>query len=413
MSPTPVNALNQAPVERDQSGDLPSELRRVIEALQPDLRRFFRPELSGLVTACHDDPAQANYYTVDVEIPNAGPVDERGERKSLFYADVPVDSLWAHDGYGVFALPEEGSEVSVGFTNWEDTQPHVISGQYRENKAPQGWNIRAGSLVLRGKHGQEVKFSGTSNELVLSSASLKMITTEKRQEHTAGDLVDVVQGDRSITVGGDDTLDVDGWEVKVAKALKLAVGSVKEVVAGAVDRRIGAGVSETIGGSLKRHVLGGLSQGVMMNKKEIIGGAYEIIVAGTQGIAPPITAGPAAPQTASYKVVVNFGGLALDCLGGQIDLGAGIITPPTMINLGGVSSGPLNLGGISAVGQGVVHGPTLLAILTQLLTALQQPLGVGNLGAPIAPNPAFAAQIAALQGQVSTLLSTKVFAALV
>ena len=47
--------------------------------------------------------------------------------------------------------------------------------------------------------------------------------------------------------------------------------------------------------------------------------------------------------------------------------------------------------------------------LPQLSTPSIEPLGIGNLGAPIAPNPAVAAALVPADAAMATLLSGKVF----
>jgi len=81
-----------------------------------------------------------------------------------------------------------------------------------------------------------------------------------------------------------------------------------------------------------------------------------------------------------------------------------------MINIGGPSSGPVNLGGIGAIGQPAPCGLPLQIILSTILTVLKTvPLGIGNLGLPISPNPALSAALAAADTALTQLLSTKVF----
>jgi len=58
-----------------------------------------------------------------------------------------------------------------------------------------------------------------------------------------------------------------------------------------------------------------------------------------------------------------------------------------------------------------VCGVQLVSLLNQLLLALMGSLQLGNLGAPTMPNPAFVAQITALQAQLQSVLSAKVFVA--
>jgi hypothetical protein len=98
-------------------------------------------------------------------------------------------------------------------------------------------------------------------------------------------------------------------------------------------------------------------------------------------------------------------------LGGQIDIGANTVLPPTMINIGGPSSGPVNLGVIGAIGQPAPCGLPLQIILRHtILTVLKTvPLGIGNLGLAHIAEPALSAALAAADTALTQLLSTKVF----
>ena len=87
-------------------GGLATELKRLVEGMHPDLRPFFRPSLLGKVVAVDDDN-----YRVDVVV---GGDEEAGEQ-GLALPDVPVASLFAQDGYGIWALPEVDAEVTVSF----------------------------------------------------------------------------------------------------------------------------------------------------------------------------------------------------------------------------------------------------------------------------------------------------------
>ena len=118
------------------------------------------------------------------------------------------------------------------------------------------------------------------------------------------------------------------------------------------------------------------------------------------------------PPGPAYSVLVNLGNLALDSMGGQVDIGANVLTPPLFVNIGSVASGPVQLGGLGATGQPAACGLPLQIILNTLLTVLKTvPLGIGNLGAPIAPNPAVAGALAAADAAMAQLLSGKVFIA--
>jgi len=386
-------------------GDLAMELKKLVEGLHPDLRAFFRPSLLGKVVAVHDDDSDPDtYYRVDVVV---GADEESGEQ-GLSLPNVPCASLFAQDGYGVFALPEVGAEVTVSFHDGDVTKPYVEAPIFYGNAAPPGFT--SGTFAIRGKQGQKIELKPGTNEIVGSCASLKLITTDKRQEHTVGDEIERIRGNHQVQTDGAESLSCDTRTVKGLRAASIECASLTEKTKGDLTQKVGGSLNQSVAGTLNQTVAGGASVATTFNKREVVGGSYELLVAATPGIAPAVTPGPTAPQFAAYKVVVNLGGIALDCMGGQIDIGANAMTPPTMINLGGATSGPVQLGGISAIGQPAACGMPLQIILNTILTVLKTvPLGMGNLGAPIAPNPAVAAALAAADAAMATLLSTKVF----
>ena len=382
-------------------GNLASELKRLVEGLHPDLRKFFRPTLLGKVVAVHDDDSdEDSYYRVDVVV---GGDEDTGD-DGLSLPMVPVASLFAQDGYGIWALPEVGAEVNVSFHDGDVTKPYVESPIFYGNQAPKGFT--SGTIAIRGKHGQKIEMKPQSNEIVISTASLKLITTDKRQEHTVGDEIKRVQGKRQSQVDGAETTSCDTWNLQVSRDAFIQCGALTEETAGDLNQNVGGSLNQNVAGSLAQQIAGGQSVAVTFNKRQVVGGGYEILVAATQGIAP-------APPKAAYQVLVNGGGaLALDTLGGQLNIGANVLTPPAMINIGSTPSGPVQLGGLAAVGQPAACGVPLQAILQNILTVLKTvPLGIGNLGAPVGPNPAVAAALATADAAMVQLLSSKVFIA--
>jgi len=375
-------------------GDLAAELKHLVEALHPDLRPFFRPSLLGKVVAVDDDN-----YRVDLVV---GGDEETGE-EGLALPDVPVASLFAQDGYGIWALPEVDAEVTVSFHDGDVTKPYVEAPIFYNNQAPAGFTT--GTIAIRGKQGQKVEMKPDVNEVVVSAGSLKLLTTDKRQEHTAGDEIHEVQGSRDTEVAGADRNRADSWTVVINRNARIEAGSLTEATKGNLVQQVGGSLRQSIAGTVSQQVAGGASQSVTFSKRQVIGGAYEILVAATPGIAPT-------PPQPAYSVLVNLGNLALNSMGGQVDIGANILTPPLFVNIGSTASGPVQLGGLGATGQPAACGLPLQIILNTILTVLKTvPLGIGNLGAPIAPNPAVSAALATADAAMAQLLSGKVFIA--
>lgn len=375
------------------SGDLGSVLKQLVEGMNPDLRKFFRPSLIGKVVAVHDAE-----YLVDVVVGGNDTEDDPG----LALPDVPVASLFAQDGYGIWALPEVDAEVTISFHNGDVTQPYVESPIYFKNSgSPQGFTT--GTIAIRGKQGQKLEFKPATNEIVLSAASVKIVSTDKRQEAIEGDQPVRVNGSRATTVAGEEALTADSWKVTVAKKATIVAGTLLEQTRGDLTQQVGGSLNQRVAGGVSRQVAGGATDAVAFSKREIVGGSYQMLVAATLGIADP---------QAAYSVLVGPGVNAqmnFDAVGGTINVGAGMTTPPLMVNVGSAFSGPVQLGGMGAVGQGAIYGPALVILLGTLLTALESSLQIGNLGAPTAPNPAFVTLCEAVRAQLPGLLSSKVF----
>jgi hypothetical protein len=372
--------------------DLAAVLKQLVEGLHPDLRRFFRPSLLGKVVAVDDEN-----YRVDVVV---GGDEETGE-PGLALPQIPVSSMFAQDGYGIWALPEVGAEVTVSFHDGDVTQPYVESPIFLRNAAPAGFTT--GTIAIRGKQGQKVELKPGSNEIVLSAGSVKIVTLEKRQEKVAGDEVRTIVGNQDVEVAGHQQTNAASLGLAVEGEARLEAGNLVEETRGDLRQKVGGGLKQSVSGGVSQQVAGGVTVAVTFSKKEVVGGAYQILVAATPGIAPP-------PPNPAYSVLVNLGNLALDSMGGQVDIGANPLTPPLFINIGSPASGPVQLGGLAATGQPAPCGLPLQIILNTLLTVLKTvPLGIGNLGAPIAPNPAVSAALAPADAAMATLLSGKVF----
>jgi hypothetical protein len=372
--------------------DLAAVLKKLVEGLHPDLRRYFRPSLLGKVVAVDEEN-----YRVDVVVGGNEELDEPG----LALPKVPVASLFAQDGYGIWALPEVNAEVTVSFHDGDITQPYVESPIFFRNASPAGFTT--GTIAIRGKQGQKVELKPGSNEIVLSAGSVKLVTLEKRQEKVVGDEVRSIVGNQDVKVAGHQQTSAASLGLAVEGEARIDAGSLVEETRGDLRQKVGGGLKQSVSGGVSQQVAGGVTVAVTFSKKEVVGGAYQILVAATPGIAPT-------PPNPAYSVLVNLGNLALDAMGGQVDIGANVLTPPLFINIGSAASGPVQLGGLGATGQPAPCGLPLQIVLNTILTVLKTvPLGIGNLGAPIAPNPAVAAALAPADSAMGTLLSGKVF----
>ena len=147
-------------------GDLATEFRKLLEGLRPDLRAWVRPSLLGKVVAVHADT-----YRVDVVV---GGDPDSGEG-SLSLPEVPVASVFAQAGYGVWALPEVGAEVTVSFHEGDVTRPYVEAPIWIANTAPPGYAV--GTIALHGKQGQRVVLKPDTSEVLVEAGTVVVKAT--------------------------------------------------------------------------------------------------------------------------------------------------------------------------------------------------------------------------------------------
>src|SRR3989339_1669649 len=253
----------------DKRGNLAAELMRLMEALPPDLRAYFRPSLLGKVTAVHDDDTDPDtYYRVDVVV---GADEEAGEQ-GLSLPNVPCASIFAQDGYGIWALPEVGAEVTVGFHDGDVTRPYVEAPIFHSNHAPPGF--KSGTFAIRGKQGQKIEMKPGANEIVVSCASLKLITTDKRQEHTVGDEIERIRGNHEVITDGAESLACDTLTIKANRSASLECATLSEKTKGDLTQKIGGSLNQSVAGTLNQTVAGGASVATTFNKKGGVGGVH-------------------------------------------------------------------------------------------------------------------------------------------
>jgi len=242
------------------AGDLSDVLKKVVEGLHPDLRAYFRPSLIGRVEA-----AYAEDYRVDVIVGGDG----SNENPGLALPKVPVASLFAQEGYGIWCLPEVDAEVTVSFYEGDVTQPYVEAPRWDKNGSPQGFTT--GTIAIVGKAGQKVEFKPGANEIIVSTASGKHITTDTKQERSTGDERKRVVGNRTTQVDARDTLLANESTTVVERTVYLEAGKLTEVVGGDASLTTGGSRLERIGGSISRNVAGGVDASVTLSKREVVG----------------------------------------------------------------------------------------------------------------------------------------------
>jgi len=356
------------PKDLNPGGTFLDELKKLVEAMRPDVRHYFKPSLQGRVVKVHDDENEETYYRCDVVI--GGDEDGSG---GLALPDVPVQSAWAQNGYGVFARPEEGAEVMVSFEDGDVTRPYIESPIYVNNRAPGGF--RAGTFAIRGKNGQKIELKADSNEIIIASGSLKVISSLKRQDLSDGDESREVAGNLESSVTGKAEYEFSDVKIKAARSASLTADKISVETAGSYSENIGTAKETVITGNEKKVVGGGLNEAVAGNKKNVIGGALNIIIGNSSGT----------PAQTALSITAASGIVSIDTLAGMI-----------------------LLGGPAATGQLAIHGPSLIAFLDTLLGTLQSSFGISAVGDVVTLGPNAIPVVAGLRASLASLLSTKV-----
>lgn len=205
--------------------DLSSLIKEIVEKVQPDLRKSLRLELQGVVKEVHDDEGD-DYYTVDVEVAD------------VTYKNVPVNSLWACDGYGVWALPCVDSDVIVSFAGLDNPVPYISSSlYYPNNKAPE--DMKAGMLAFVGKEGQKFRLDDSESLIeiiadkqhVISKDSYIKMETD-REDKTGGDYEHNITGNSETVANGSINNEAKSGHTIEGSSIKIGKGASQAVILG-------------------------------------------------------------------------------------------------------------------------------------------------------------------------------------
>ena len=334
------------------------KLRATIELIEPDLREYMKASFPAIVTKVHDDDADPDtYYRVDIKIERAG---KNGSDLAL--PKVPVDAVFAENGYGLFALPEEGSIVTVEFDNFDKTRPHITGSRYLDGMAPEGF--KAGTFAIRGKHGQKIELKPDSSEVVITGESLKVIRGTGN-ERTGKDFSHQVDNNHTLIVKNTSVHQAKKYRDEVLQDVVRQYGSLDQSINGIYSSNVGGSFTQVVTGKYSNTVAGDYAQSSMGNYRRIVAGNTEILAAG------------GSTGNYAYSVQAPAKGILLNVLPtfGFIELGQGAYPNSPAVCL-----------------------TPLMAVFKTLLKILKTtPLQIGNMGAPTAPNPALAAVLTSLE----------------
>lgn len=295
---------------------LEAELKKLVEGLRPNLRPYMRFGLTGRVAVVYEDE-----YAVDVEIEG-----------DVSLPKVPVGALWANSNqagtasWGLWALPEVGSEVTVAFREGDVTRPYVENCLWGAGLGPAGF--RAGMFVVRDRHGQRLSFKPDDGTFDLQVDNLRIVA--------AGNHGEIAIRDRRVEIGGDWTVVVgkDRVESVQGNARSNISGNLEEIVAGIARREVAqfihlvaGSVEESIGGSLKRRIGGPARTTILGPRLDAIAKHWQSIVGGNLEFT--ITNADAA--AAAFAIKALTGNLSLETMAGLIQLGGSTALAPAVL----------------------------------------------------------------------------------
>ena len=346
---------------------LTDALKKLIENMHPDLQTSMRLSLLGKVVKVYEDD-----YRVDVVI---------GEDPDILaLPDIPVNSLFAQNGYGVWALPEIDAEVTVSFYEGDVTKPYVEAPIFYNNKSPQGF--KTGSMALVGKHGQKMIFSPDKSEISIIADNIKTIRTGANNEVTIGDETKEIAGNINKQILGNKKTQIKGADIKESKTSIKKVSGLSEEehgrrkvkIKGSSEKKIMGNSTNSTGGNLNEKVLGNKQSTVVGAKQQIVGGSYSLLIAN----------GPV-PQPVSWSVSATTGNISLNTMAGMIQLGGKLAISPAVLGT-----------------ELVVHLTSLIQILLTNAAVLTVPVAVG---APAQLSPVVITALEAWLTGLSNILS--------
>ncbi len=372
---------------------LTKALKTLVEQIKPDLRAHMRLSLLGKVVAVNEDD-----YRVDVVVGDIRGVDETGDiggvasddskkpdTNTLDLPNLPVSSLFAQDGYGIWALPEVGAEVTVSFYEGDVTRPYVEAPVFYNNRAPEGFRegcFKTGTIAIVGKQGQKLILKPDSSEVVVMADSIKTIITGSKQSTVTGDSQEKISGTLKSTVGKDCEIKVEGAQLseskkyfKTVKGLSQEQYNSRRVKIKGEEEHTCLGNSNlTVGGNLSHKVLGTTQTATVGPKQEIVGGNYSLVVAN----------GPT-PQPNAWSVDAAMGNISINTMAGQIKIGGKSAISPAVLGTELVAS-----------------LQTLIQIFNSNATAITGPCSMGS---PAQLSPAVVSALSSWAGSLANILS--------
>lgn len=198
---------------------------------------------------------------------------------------LPIAAVGAGNGWGVFHLPPNNTEVIVDFVGGAVDNGRIRGCFHNASDAPPD-GLQQGEFLLKHESGSMLHFDTDGNVNVLVSKDLTAIVQGDTNISALGDLTAAIQGDATITAQGEGTIAVQGdatigaggtMSITASESVTLSsVGGVNINGPATFTVPPGESMQMTIGGDANVNVTGSMSS--------IVEGDMSATVSGTASI---------------------------------------------------------------------------------------------------------------------------------
>lgn len=208
--------------------DLRALFKRLMELVQPDLRKFYRVPRKGRIVATY---ASDGAYWADVQ-PTRN--DESDDPAEPVIPKVEIPIFWGGPKRGLVCPPTVGTRCIVGYFDGDPSYPYISHFRWHGQEAPA---CEEEALIIQQTPGAHIKIDAEHNVIVVTPAS--------RQSEIGQDKTQEIGGDKREGVGGD-------WTIEVAGSATIKAGATATVQAPQINLR--GRISSTDAGGGKGHV---------------------------------------------------------------------------------------------------------------------------------------------------------------
>ena len=160
-----------------ESIDLKALLKRVVEIVMPDLRRYYRVVRKARVVATYASNGQ---YFCDVQ-----PLlnDESDDEREPVITGVEIPVIWAGQLRGVVCPPAVGSMCDLEYYDGDPSYPRISNFRWRGNGAP---NASVNEFIIQHAPGVHIRITAdgdidmvTGTKVTITSPETIVTTTQR------------------------------------------------------------------------------------------------------------------------------------------------------------------------------------------------------------------------------------------